>query len=73
MGRDLSGLDFLPDARDGLTRLERVILHELSRAQAERDGASVPTLMLYGRVVERVDVSKEVFMAALQRLVGTGG
>jgi hypothetical protein len=41
----------LPDARDGMTRLERVILLELSRLEAERGGASVPAAMLYGRVV----------------------
>jgi hypothetical protein len=62
--------ELLPDARDGLTRLERVILVELSRVQAERGGASVPTVMLYGRVVERIDVSADEFQAVLSRLVG---
>ncbi len=63
--------DDLPDVRDGLTRLERVILHELHRLQAERGGEGpVPTAMLYGRVVEHVNVSVEVFQAALARLVG---
>ena len=32
---------------------------------------NVPTTMLYGRVVERVDISKEEFMRVLQRLIGT--
>ena len=63
---------FLPDARDGLTRLERVILHELHCTQAERNGESVPTTMLYGRVLERIEVSRDAFQAALQRLVGVG-
>ncbi len=67
MSRD----DDLPDARDGLTRLERVILWQLSEAQAERGGASVPTAMLYGRVVEHVNVSVEEFQAVLSRLVGS--
>lgn len=62
----------LPDARDGLTRLERVILLELSRLEAERGGASVPTAMLYGRVVERVDVSAAEFQRVLSHLVGRG-
>jgi hypothetical protein len=63
--------DRIPDVRDGLTRLERVILHVLAETQRERGGANVPTAMLYGRVVERIDVGQEEFMAALQRLVGT--
>jgi hypothetical protein len=61
----------LPDARDGLTRLERVILWQLQLAERERGGASVPTAMLYGRVVEHVSVSVEEFQRVLQRLVGT--
>jgi RimJ/RimL family protein N-acetyltransferase len=60
----------LPDARDGLTRLERVILVELARAEAERgDQGTVPTAMLYGRVAEHVNVSVAEFQAALARLV----
>ena len=58
----------LPDARDGLTRLERIILWELSRAEAER-GGPVPTAMLYGRVVEHIEVSVEAFQRVLQRLI----
>ncbi len=60
----------LPDARDGLTRLERIILVELSRLEAERGGASVPTAMLYGRVVCHINVSIQDFQSALSRLVG---
>jgi hypothetical protein len=60
----------LPDARDGLTRLERVILVELARLEAERGGAPAPTAMLYGRVIERVNVGVEEFQAVLGRLVG---
>jgi hypothetical protein len=62
--------DRLPDARDGLTRLERAILTVLHESQRERGGAAVPTAMLYGRVVELVNVSQEEFMRVLQRLVG---
>ena len=61
----------LRDARDGLTRLERVILWQLREAQKERDGASVSTAMLYGRVLEHIDVSVDEFQRVLQRLVGT--
>lgn len=61
----------LPDARDGLTRLERVILWQLREATRERGGGAVPTAMLYGRVVEHVSVSVEEFQRVLQKLVGT--
>lgn len=62
----------LPEARDGLTRLERIILWQLREAQQETGRESVPTAMLYGRVVEHVDVSIEEFQTVLTRLVGRG-
>lgn len=62
----------LPDARDGLTRLERIILWQLREAQRELGRDSVPTALLYGRVVEHINVSVEEFQAVLQRLVLTG-
>jgi hypothetical protein len=65
--------DRLPDVRDGLTRLERAILFVLAETQRERGDRSVPTFMLYGRVVELVDCSQAEFQATLQRLVGTRG
>lgn len=61
--------DRLPDARDGLTRLERVILVQLSRVQAEQPGRAVASAMLYGRVVEHINVSVPEFQATLKRLV----
>jgi hypothetical protein len=63
-------LDRIPDVRDGLTRVERVILYVLSETQKERDGRNVPTAMLYGRVVEHVNISEAEFQRTLQRLVG---
>jgi DNA gyrase/topoisomerase IV subunit A len=63
-------LDRLPDVRDGLTRLERVILWQLHVTQKERHDRHVPTAMLYGRVCEHVDVSVEEFQHTLSRLVG---
>jgi hypothetical protein len=63
-------LDRIPDVRDGLTRLERVIMWQLDRTQKERPGRDVPTAMLYGRVVEHVDVSVEEFQRVLSRLIG---
>ena len=64
--------DDLPDVRDGLNRLERVILWQMRLAQEERGGRDVPTAMLYGRVVEHVDVSVAEFQAVLARLAGRG-
>jgi hypothetical protein len=64
--------DPAPDVRDGLTRLERVILFELGRATRELGRKDVPTALLYGRVVEHVNVSVEEFQAAIARLVGRG-
>ncbi|MBL8917576.1 MAG: hypothetical protein JNJ54_01835 [Myxococcaceae bacterium] len=60
----------LPDVRDGLTRTERVVLTTLAECQAELGGRSVPTALLYGRVVERVDLSVDELQAVLTRLVG---
>lgn len=62
----------LRDARDGLTRLERIILWQLHEAQRDLGRDSVPTALLYGRVVEHVNVSVEEFQAVMQRLVGRG-
>ncbi len=61
-------LDMLPDARDGLNRKERVVLYCLHQLQQEREGRNVPTAMLYGRVVELVDMSVEELQTILIRL-----
>ncbi len=58
----------LPDARDGLNRRERVVLWVLSELQKERGGRNVPTAMLYGRVVEHLDMSPDELNAILVRL-----
>ncbi len=68
LSRDIE--DNIPDVRDGLTRVERVILVCLKQAQEEKHGRMVSTAMLYGRVVEHVDVSVPEFQRILQRLVG---
>lgn len=60
--------DQLPDVRDGLTRLERMVLATLKDCQAELGGRSVPTAMLYGRVLERLDVSQDDLQQVLLRL-----
>ena len=65
-------IDALPDARDGLTRLERIILWQLREAQKETGRESIPTAMLYGRVVEHINVSVEEFQTVLTRFIGRG-
>ena len=61
--------DELADARDGLTRKERVVLWVLSKTQAERGDRNVPLRMLHGRVLEHIDLS----IAELQQIVARLG
>lgn len=63
----------LPDVRDGLNVKERAVLFCLRELQNARDGRNVPTAMLYGRVVEHVDMSVDEMQAILQRFVGVHG
>jgi len=58
----------IPDVRDGLTRKERMVLHCLNQIQKERNGRNVPTAMLYGRVVETVNMTEPELQGILQRL-----
>ena len=60
--------DVIPDVRDGLTRKERVVLWVLAETQKERGGRNVPTAMLYGRVCEHIDISREELSSLLARL-----
>lgn len=62
--------DDLPDVRDGLTRKERAILYCLHETQKEMGGRNVPTIMLYGRVCELVDMSQNEFQTILARFTG---
>jgi hypothetical protein len=61
-------LDNLADVRDGLTRKEHIVLYCLNQLQEERGGRNAPTAMLYGRVVEYVDMSENELQLILQRL-----
>ena len=63
--------DALPDIRDGLTPRERIVLQCFYTLQQERGGRNVPTGMLYGTVVEHVDMSVEERQSILVRLVGS--
>jgi len=60
--------DFIPDARDGLTRKERIVLYCIHQAQKEFDGRNVPTATLYGRVLEHVNMTEQELQGILQRL-----
>ena len=67
-----SEYDDIPDVRDGLTRVQRVVLYELHKAQAETGREFIPTVMLYGRVVEHVNLDEQAFQAVLRSLGVTG-
>lgn len=62
--------DLIPDVRDGLTRKERAVLFCLREAQQEFKDRYVPTATLYGRVLEKVDMSQQEFQHILTRMVG---
>ncbi|WP_185233763.1 hypothetical protein [Teredinibacter franksiae] len=66
----LKGIDTIADVRDGLNRKERAILYCLKKTQEEMGGRNVPTLMLYGRVLELIDIGEEEFQLILSRFVG---
>src|SRR5438093_5629921 len=63
--------DYLPDVKDGLTIRERIVLQCLYALQQERGGRNVPTGMLYGTVVEHVDMTVKEMQSILIRLVGS--
>lgn len=60
--------DAIPDVRDGLTRTERLVLAVLQQTQQECQNRSVPTAMLYGRVVEYLSISEAELIQTLNRL-----
>jgi len=60
----------IPDVRDGLNKKERIILYCLKQAQEEFGERGVPTITLYGRVVESIDIDEHEFQTILSRMVG---
>ena len=62
--------EYLPDVKDGLTHRERVVLWCLKELQQERGDKHVPTGMLYGSVVEYVDMNIDEMQSILVRLIG---
>lgn len=64
--------EWIPDVRDGLTRVERVVLWVLHESRKDFGDRPLPTATLYGRVVEHVDISVDELQRVLQRLTGRG-
>jgi len=62
----------VPDARDGLTRIERVVLWQLRALEQERGGRAASSAQLYGRVVEYVNLTPDELQRVLARLAGRG-
>jgi len=62
--------DNIPDVRDGLNKKERIILYCLKQAQEEFGDRGVPTITLYGRVVEHINIDENEFQTILSRMVG---
>jgi len=60
----------IPDVRDGLNKKERIILYCLKQAQEEFGERGVPTITLYGRVVEYIDIDEHEFQTIHSRMVG---
>ncbi|HEY3873956.1 MAG TPA: hypothetical protein VGM92_00635 [Candidatus Kapabacteria bacterium] len=60
----------IPDVRDGLTEVERTILLVMHEARKEYGERSIPTVLIYGRVVELLDLSWEEFQKSLGRFSG---
>lgn len=58
----------LPDVRDGLTRKERIVLFQIAKLEEELAGRNVPLPMLYGRVLEHVDLAVAELVAIVARL-----
>jgi len=67
---DINTLNAVPNVRDGLTRKQRTILYCLHQTQKEFGDRMVPTITLYGRVLEYTDISKEEFQTLLTQMVG---
>ena len=62
--------ELLPDSRDGLNRKERIVMYCLMQTQKEFRDGNVPTITLYGRVLEHIDVSEVEFQHILAKMTG---
>lgn len=68
LGAPRPASDEAPDARDGLTRRERIVLTTLASLQKKRGLRDVPLAQLYGHVVERIDMSMSELQTIVERL-----
>ena len=59
----------LPDVRDGLSHSERIVLWCLYELKQQYSDRQIPTSLLYGRVVEHVDMSVGDMKSVLVRFV----
>ena len=62
--------ELLPDARDGLNRKERIVICCLMQTQKEFRDRNVPTVTLYGRVLEHIDLGEAEFQHILAKMTG---
>ena len=62
--------ELLPDARDGLNRKERIVLYCLMQTQKEFRDRNAPTITLYGRVLEHIDMGEAEFQHILAKMTG---
>ncbi|MCF7803380.1 MAG: hypothetical protein K9N46_11890 [Candidatus Marinimicrobia bacterium] len=61
--------DYIPDVRDGLTRKERAVLVCLHDLQKENGDRNVPTILLWGELIDRgYDISRDELNGMLARL-----
>jgi len=61
--------DHIPDVRDGLTRIERAVLVCLHDLQQENGNRNVPTILIWGELIDRgYDISRDELNAMLARL-----
>ena len=65
--------DTVPDVRDGLTRIQRIVLYELHKAQKETGREFVPSIMLWGRVVDHLSISQDELTKVLNSLGTNSG
>lgn len=64
-------IDLIADVRDGLCRIDRVVLWKLHELQKQWPGRSVPTAVLYGHVIEAgLNISPAELGLILARLGG---
>jgi len=67
----LKRYDHIPDVRDGLTRIERAVLVCLHEFQQKNGGRDVPTILLWGELIDRgYDISQDQLNVILGRLGG---